>query len=96
MRGSITFAIPLSALLLLLFSCGEETCKTVCVHCGAVRQADCRDDCQDAYGGTADCRKKLRGLEECVLTASCDMESCGFELNRVDDTCDFDVRDYWE
>lgn len=89
----------ISALLVastLAAGCGEETCKNICVQCEATSQADCREDCKEAYGGTADCRRKLRNLEDCVTVSACMSDSCSFELNRADDVCGFDIWDYLE
>jgi hypothetical protein len=87
----------ISALLLaslLLAGCGEQTCKTICSHCDAVEQADCREACTDAYSSTASCRREMRDLEDCLSRGSCDSVSCRDELNLVSSACGFDVRDY--
>jgi len=79
---------------LLLAGCGEQACKTICSHCDAVEQADCREACTDAYSSTASCRRETRALEDCLSRDSCDSVSCRDELNLVASECGFDVRDY--
>ncbi len=80
--------------LMLLAGCGEDTCKTICVQCGATDQADCREACVDAYKGTYRCRDKMRNLEECLQANSCQSSQCQNKVNIVEGECSFHLDDY--